>query len=865
MNPFKNPPSFLCPLFWQHGEPAPRLRKEIRKMKEGGAGSFIVEARPHPEYLEAGWWRDLDIILDEAQKQHMQVWIFDDGEYPSGSAFGRIARDTPQFKKKYLAENHIDVTGPKQHCHFLVDSWLLEGETLFKIIAGKRVNRGDALEPGSLIDITPYYRHQRVYWQVPDGDWRIFIVKISPYGDESRTADYLNPLDSDAVARFIEIVYERHYQQYSRYFGNVIAGFFMDEPRFGNTTGYDCILGSKPMPLPYCGDLLEQLSRSPLGDFSKLLPCLWYDCGNLSKDARYVYMDTVSRLFADRFIWQIGNWCDKHNVKLIGHFIEENGAHTRIGYGTGHYFRSSEALHAAGLDIVNNLFPEQTSGSYTTYFNCFDCDFNHWGLSKMASSAAHLDPRKNGTTLCEAFGAYGWFEGLKLMKWITDAVTVRGINFIVPHAFSPANFPDGDCPPHFYAGGKNPQWPYFHLWADYANRICRLLSQGRHVANLAVLYHAEAEWGGGKCEPFEKAVKLLAQNHMDCDVVWADLLLSESCALTGGKLVIAEEAFSALIVPYAEILPAPLLNRLESFAEKGFPVVFLRALPSRSYFDYSYTLDHVVVKNDETLVPYLKSLKLWDIETDCPPDLCYYHYQNGSKDLYFFTNQSARQKIKTWIAFRDSRSAVLYDPMSDKTFQAIQGRRGDCSKVWVDLEPCQSIFVLFGAKARSKEPRLDKESYKAYLPLDGKWTVRLADAASYPHFQDTTIDRLVDLSLPEYYPDFSGVVQYQISFDGVDASSYLLDLGEVYELATVALNGEKIAELICPPYQVEIPGAKIPPGKNELRIEVVNTVVKSQTVHLFDKYFPQEPTGLLGDVKLWYKTKQSRREEQHEP
>ena len=39
--------------------------------------------------------------------------------------------------------------------------------------------------------------------------------------------------------------------------------------------------------------------------------------------------------------------------------------------------------------------------------------------------------------MCEIFGAYGWMEGTKLMKWLVDHMLVRGINWLVPHAFSP--------------------------------------------------------------------------------------------------------------------------------------------------------------------------------------------------------------------------------------------------------------------------------------------------------------------------------------------------------------------------------------------------------------------------------------------
>lgn len=354
------------------------------------------------------------------------------------------------------------------------------------------------------------------------------------------------------------------------------------EPRFGNIPGYDCVVGSRAMPLPCCAGLLEELDAAPTGKFLPLLPLLWYrDRQGRCADVRYVYMDAVSRRFAENFTGQLGDWCRAHGVRLIGHVVEENGAHARLGYGAGHYFRAMQGLDAAGIDVVNNLLPGHTDGSYATMFNTYDCDFNHWGLAKMASSAAHADPKKQGHALCEAFGAYGWFEGLKLMKWITDHLAVQGVDLLTPHAFSPAPFPDPECPPHFYARGQNPQFRYFPLWATYAKRLSGMLGGAAHVAPVAVVYHAEAEWGGA-CEPFEKAVKVLSQHQLDCDVVCIDTLLAST--VTGGQLAVGGERFRALVVPYAEFLPPTFAKKLAAFAAAGLPVLFTRALPKRCYF-----------------------------------------------------------------------------------------------------------------------------------------------------------------------------------------------------------------------------------------------------------------------------------------
>ena len=48
------------PLFWLHGdESKERLEMYVGKMAEGGNGTFTAESRPHKDWLEEGWFRDL--------------------------------------------------------------------------------------------------------------------------------------------------------------------------------------------------------------------------------------------------------------------------------------------------------------------------------------------------------------------------------------------------------------------------------------------------------------------------------------------------------------------------------------------------------------------------------------------------------------------------------------------------------------------------------------------------------------------------------------------------------------------------------------------------------------------------------------
>ena len=109
------------------------------------------------------------------------------------------------------------------------------------------------------------------------------------------------------------------------------------------------------------------------------------------------------------------------------------------------------------------------------------------------------------------------------MKGLSDIMLASGINRFVPHAFSPKE-EDEDCPPHFYNGGKNIQYPLFKNLMEYMGRVIHALDGGIHRADVAVFYNAECEWTGGKKQLFPTLCRDLTQNLIDFDIVPYDIL-----------------------------------------------------------------------------------------------------------------------------------------------------------------------------------------------------------------------------------------------------------------------------------------------------------------------------------------------------
>lgn len=874
--------NYILPFFWQHSEKEEVLRDYMKKISESKMRAVCVESRPHPDFVGPKWWEDMDIILDEARKNNMKVWIMDDSHFPTGYAVGRVKEEYPHLRKMFLKVHQHDFVGPQKNAGIIVkwatrnlknnmisvgtehstydnDKFAIE-DKIIGVVAAKRLDINE-IDTETLVDISNNIHNGVVYWDIPEGDWRIFTLVQTFDGGEKATEGYLNPIDPEATQILINTVYEPHLQRYKEYFGTTFAGFFSDEPRFGNVKGPEASIGRLEMVLPWRKNMLQLLKKNICEDILRFLPLLWVDGQEKAHEIRYEYMNTVTKLYAENFTGKLGKWCRENGVEYIGHVIEDNNAHARLGYGAGHYYRALWEQDMSGLDVVlHQIMPGMDKGVFKSFTSTgWDGEFFHYGLAKMGSSLGHMDSKKMGRTMCEVFGAYGWGEGLKLMKWIIDHMLVRGVNYFVPHAFSPKEYPDADCPPHFYAGGKDPQFRYMGILNSYINRMSHLLTDGTHIAPVAVLYHAEAEWSGDYML-FQKPARELMQNQIDFDVIPSEIITSST--IINDKLVVNGEKFTALIIPYSEALPKALINKLFIFLNEGFKVYFVEGFPLRSSegIDIYEELQNIQKHNNcklvelEKLASELKNKEIYDINvSNKQPYLRYYHYKHKDSDIFMFFNEEPYKSISSIIEVPLSSNAYLYDAFENKIFMLATEKTNEGTRFTLELEKYESKIIIFG-KAIDCEKISDSISisneYKYIQEINGNWKVSFATSEQYPQFTNIVkLSSLIDLASPNLYPDFSGTVKYEIDFDAnTDFKHALLSIKEAYEIVDVYLNDNHIGAKICPPYKFNLTDT-LKNGNNKLVIEVTNTLGKEQK-DFFSQYLIQEPTGIIGTVDL---------------
>lgn len=864
--------NYILPFLWLHGEDESTLREMMAAVDGANCKAVCVESRPHPDFCGPRWWADMDVILDEARRRNMQVWILDDSHFPTGFANGAVktapeslCRQSIFCRRQPLSEASGPVTLDLRAAGLMDAPQRTYANAAEAAYCGKPPAR--VFDPatdrlltvqavgadGSAADLMPFVQGTALTWAKPHGTYTLQVVTASRNAGCHR--DYINMTDPTSVRLLLDAVYEPHWAHYAADFGRTIAGFFSDEPELGNGFLYEKgnMLGCG-QDLPWSAPLETALAEAFGPGWASALPRLFMqDESDATARIHTLYMDCLTKLVRQNFSEQVAAWCHSRGVQYIGHMIEDSGQHCRTGSGLGHYFRGLQGQDMAGIDdIGGQVLPQgEDAPRADALGRPRDGTFYHYGLASLAESAAALEPGKQGRAMCEIFGNYGWAEGVRLEKYLADHFLVRGIDYFVPHAFTAKAFPDPDCPPHFYAHGHNPQYRHFGRLMAYMNRVSTLTSSGPHAAPVAVLYHGEAEWCDPEAMPFEQALRPLYDDQIACRVLPTDVFGEPERYRTvlGNPLLVNDQPYRAVVVPGARRMPIVAANGLATLVEAGLPVFFagrrpqalceggplptaLRACPVVEPAALPEAVRAAGIAAP-VLTPQNDRLRLLTVE--------------GSTTAVLIVNEGTAPFRGTLTLPGLAGSCYWYDPWANRCEPADAADTLGGLRVVVCIDPLQPRALVLGdlpAGATLHKP----PAVGAAIPLH--WTRAVCEGAAYPDFGPA--QPVTPPTLAVEQPEFSGFVRYETHFVLDAAAPLVLTITDAVEGVEVFLNGESAGIQIAPSFVYELAGQ---PGENTLVIEVATTLER-QCYPLLQGYAkllaspPACGSGITGSVTL---------------
>ncbi len=544
-----------------------RLRTQILAMKQKGVGGFFMHWIDCEEpYMSEKWLQALDFIIEEAKKQEMEAWLYDEAWCPSCFAGGRILARRPDLQLKTIWCKKIDVFGG-QEVSFDFELMKILRVCAVPLKAGtpvldKAIDLSSSLGTVASGARTPY-RHKKGYypnvepiehwrnsgsdhiwrlkWQPPVGEWRVYVFCIRDMftHEGMNRLDVLNP---ESIELFLEETHEVYAKRFEKYFGNVIPGIMTDEPKY--------------WPMPWTDSLEEIFEQQYDTAFTEILPKLFDDSFPESSAVKNAYHKITSDMFRENYIVPMKKWCGEHNLLLTGHVSPEECLHEEMMY-VGSIPRLLENFDIPGTDLII-----QTVG-----------DRNNMALNlgtKMASSVASQQGKN------EVFVEYGACcnenFSLEQSKHMTDWLMVTGCNMLCNHGFSYSLESTRKYTTGLTLAMGMRLWKHWNIMTEYIENRCALLREYRPKNKVAVLKpQTSIRACSGNYEQVElqyiELVTTLMRAHIGFDFIDEDNATDWVC--DNGILKCGCAEYSTIIIPSLQYITKACAGKLSCYALQG--------------------------------------------------------------------------------------------------------------------------------------------------------------------------------------------------------------------------------------------------------------------------------------------------------
>jgi alpha-L-rhamnosidase len=509
-----------------------------------------------------------------------------------------------------------------------------------------------------------------------------------------------------------------------------------------------------------------------------------------------------------------------------------------------------------------------------------------------AASVAHVYGRRFAAAESFTFTPQGWTP--KDLKPTADELLVQGINRFMIHTSAHQPLDKG---PGITLNGIGSFFTRLETWAEqakpwttYLARCSHVLSQGRHLADVAYFYGQEAPitgvWG-------RSAKQTDQPTGYDYDFVNGTVVLDE-LSVEDGRLVSKGGASWALLHlgGSSARLTLPVLKKIASFVEAGIAVAGGKPTGSPSLADDDAEFQRLATKlwgdgterdrvvgagrvfTHVTAAEALQQCGLapdWSYPLQQVDPLMFTHRSTDDADIYFVVN---RRNVRTTldVSLRAAgKSVELWDPVSGSvapvSFTTAAGR----TSLTIDLGPVDSVFVVIarGTPGSASVPAVARRQVGA---VEGTWSVAFQEDRGAPASAELPfLESLTDSTDPGIRY-FSGTATYRTSFTASadwlkKGGRLLLDLGDVHDIAEVKVNGADAGTVWRAPYRTDVTDA-VREGRNTLEVAVTNSwfnreVGDAQPGATRITYFqpaarikvtattPLLPSGLMGPVRLY--------------
>jgi alpha-L-rhamnosidase len=733
----------ILPFWFLNGElDRDEMRFQLAELRDKGMQGVIFHGRFGLEmpYIGDTYLDRIRFGVDEATRLGLTSWVYDEMNWPSGTADKRVLAERPDLAQRYIECISFTITGPWFMFLTGEDSRYLDFERSTPV-AAFAIGEDDRV-----IDLTPNLSFEKVVpWEVPPGSWRLCYIV------EKRAEYYIDALDPESTQTFLRLGYDPYAKAIGDPLSERLVGFYSDEPAMH----YYLSAGNDPI-LPWTKDMFGRFKRRNGYDLRSRLVHLFFDLGPEAKKVRHDFYRTLTEFYSLAYYAQIRDWCRERGVVFTAHLLYEEWLRGMIRV-EGNLFE-----HYRNMDIVavDHLYP---------VIGTREAPEQHVAL-KVASSAAHQVGSER--LICESFGGIFMDATMQRMKWIADWEFVLGVNVLNPHGFhyTLEGARKRDWPPSMFY--QYPWWRYYGAFSEYMSRLSEMLTGGRHVAKVAIVWpidsmfatylpHERTQDGNLVEFGLNRLTDILLRLHHDFDYV--DELGLIEADLTDGRVRIGDEAYELVIVPPMTHVPLAVVETLERFAALGGRVLGVLSSPRTAFgpeglVEVGDRLDALmgttggvvehaaggraafvageasaVLDGARAAAPLMDGLRKAigdlidpDVTISNEELFCLHRVREG-RDVYFLVNPTQAEQRTTMSIAAEGRPE-RWDPSTGRAWALDVTREGSRTAFDVVLPPVGSLFVVSGNPQEEAGALFEfVRDEAAAITLEGPWTFEAED------------------------------------------------------------------------------------------------------------------------------------------
>ena len=715
----------------------------------------------------------------------------------------------------------------------------------------------DAVAPGDVIDLTDKMGEDgTLNWEVPQGNWAVIRFGYGITGRQNHPASpagtglEVDKLDEEAVRRYINNYLDMYEDATDGLMGERgLQYIILDSYEAGH--------------MNWTHDFPQEFEARRGYSMNTWIPVL---TGRIIE----------SREASEKFLWDfrktIGEMIVENHYDAIGEELKRRdmGRYTESHEGNRIYLTD-------GMDVKRNAdVPMSAMWTPGSLAGDTDEEVRSEADIREAASVAHIYGKpyvaaESMTSVGRAFQEYP-----ERLKRTADLELASGLNRFVIH--TSVHQPLDDKMPGFSLGPfgqyytRQETWAeQSKVWIDYLSRSCYLLQQGNFVAD-ALVYYGE---NTNVTRVFREALPEIP--GYEFDFVNSTALIEAVTAREGKMVTPGGGSYSVLVLDEsAKEMTLPVLKKIKQLVDAGVAVTGTKPETTPTLSDdadeFSSLVDEIWSAEDVSDDPADEVLKSNGVPEDVivsgnSSEILYVHRSTPSREVYWLDNRSVDPNSAE-ISFRVSgRVPTLWHPQTGETKPVSWKIENGRTIIPSTFESWEAYFIVFGERTTETSFELPAVTEETIGTVSGPWQVTFQEDRGAP--ESATFESLTSWSENDdpAIKYFSGTATYRNTFEldeVADASTILLDLGEVKNIAEVVVNGQNMGILWKTPFKVDITEAA-QAGENSLEVQVTNVWVNrligdaqpgvedKTTFTAMPLVMPNQelmPSGLLGEVKL---------------